>query len=144
MKTLSKNLPTDWGHWSVSPQVIEQFNEKTLGFVYKVTNKADNKFYIGKKQMYSIKKLKPLKGKRNKRLVEVETDWKTYTTSSNIINEDISKYGKDKFDFEILQFCNSKSQLAYREAKQQFDEDVLLNENSYNGIINCRLSRISK
>ncbi len=144
MKTLSKNLPTDWGHWSVSPQVIEGFNENTLGFVYRVTNKADNKFYIGKKQMYSIKKLKPLKGKRNKRLVEVETDWKTYTTSSNIINEDISKYEKDKFDFEILQFCNSKSQLAYREAKQQFDEDVLLNENSYNGIINCRLSRISK
>ena len=85
---------------------------------------------------------KSQKGRKNKRHVEVETDWKTYTGSSDRLNEDIEKYGKDKFTFEILRFCQSKSELAYFEAKMQFDNDVLLKEDFYNGIINLRIGKI--
>ena len=45
----------------------------------------------------------------------------------------------------FVRFCNSKSELAYYEAKLQFDNDVLLHEDKfYNGIINLRLGKIKK
>ena len=106
-----------------------------------ITNLIDNKRYFGKKQIKTIKKLKPLKGKKNKRHFDAETDWKTYMSSSNELNEDIVKLGKDNFKFEIIRFCDSKFELAYFEAKIQFDNDVLLKDGFYNGIINCRIGR---
>ena len=129
----------DLGHWTTN----EAFNNNILpyGFIYIITNTLTGKKYIGKKQIKSVKKLKPLRGKKNKRHFDIETDWKTYTSSSNDVNKDIEKLGKDKFSFEILKFCDSKFELAYYEAKIQFDHDVLLNEGYYNGIINCRIGR---
>jgi hypothetical protein len=62
-------------------------------------------------------------------------------SSSNDLNADIQAIGKDKFTFEIVWLCDSKFELAYYEAKKQFDNDVLLKEGFYNGIINCRIGR---
>ena len=129
---------TDLGHWTTK---LELPNELPYGFIYLITNTVSNKKYIGKKQMKSVKKLKPLKGKKNKRHFDVETDWKTYTSSSNDVNNDIEKIGKDKFTFEIIVFCNSKSSMAYKEAELQFQNRVLFTEDYYNGIINCRLGK---
>ena len=128
----------DLGHWTY----LDEIPEDPYGFIYQITNITTGKKYIGKKQMVSIKKYPPLKGKRNKRHKKVETDWKTYTGSSDVLNEDIKKLGKDKFKFEILEFCNSKSHLAYVEAKKQFENDVLLREDFYNSMINLRVSKI--
>ena len=127
------------GHWKTNLT----FDETKLpyGFIYVITNTVSGKKYIGKKQIRSVKKMAPLKGKKNKRHKEVETDWKEYTSSSNDVNEDIQKLGKDNFTFEIVKFCESKFELAYYEAKMQFDNDVLLAEGFYNGIINCRIGR---
>ena len=123
----------------------EDIPENFFGFIYVITNTATGKKYIGKKQAQKIAKLPPLKGKTRKRHVVKETDWKTYTSSSDKVNHDLIEYGKDKFLFEIVRFCNSKSELAYYEAKLQFDNDVLLNEDKfYNGIINLRLGKIKK
>jgi flavodoxin len=105
------------GHW----EYFEEIPENTYGFVYKITNLTNNKKYIGK---------------------IIETDWKTYTGSSNDLNEDIKKLGKSNFKFEILKICNSKSEMAYYETKIQFENDVLLKEDYYNGIINCRIGKI--
>jgi hypothetical protein len=129
----------DLGHWSTNLSIDE--NKLPYGFIYIITNTVTNKRYIGKKQIKSVKKLKPLKGRKNKRHFDVETDWKTYTSSSNELNEDIKTYGKDKFTFEIVHLCESKFELAYYEAKLQFNHDVLLKEGYYNGIINCRIGR---
>jgi len=129
----------DLGHWVTN----ENYNATNLpyGFIYRITNTISGKVYFGKKQIKSVKKLKPLKGRKNKRHFDVETDWKTYTSSSNDVNKDIETLGKDKFKFEILRFCDSKFELAYYEAKIQFDHNVLLKEGYYNGIINCRIGR---
>lgn len=129
----------DFGHWNIT-----EIPDSAYGFIYKITNLANNKSYIGKKQMKSVKKMPPLKGRKNKRHKEVETDWRTYTGSSNELNADIEKYGKEKFKFDILQFCNSKWELAYYESKIQFQLDVLVSENYYNGIINCRIGKAPK
>ena len=99
------------------------------------------KKYIGKKQMVRKIKRKPLKGKKRKRISLIESDWKNYTGSSDALNNDISSIGHDKFIFKILKFCNSKFELSYFEAKEQFDRDVLLNKDYYNGIINCRIGK---
>ena len=129
----------DLGHWSTSLTIDE--TNLPYGFIYIITNNVTGKRYIGKKQMKSVKKLKPLKGRKNKRHFDIETDWKTYTSSSNDLNADIEKYGKDKFSFQIVHLCDSKFELAYYEAKKQFALDVLLKEGYYNGIINCRIGR---
>lgn len=129
----------DLGHWNTS-HIIEEGNVP-YGFIYKITCIPTGKKYIGKKQCKSVLKRKPLKGKKNKRHEIIETDWKTYTSSSRELNEDILKYGKDSFRFEIIELCDSKFALAYREAKIQFDEEVLLRDDYYNGIINLRVSK---
>jgi hypothetical protein len=129
----------DLGHWNTS-LIIEEGNIP-YGFLYKITCMTTGKKYIGKKQCKSILKRRPLKGKKNKRHEVIETDWKTYTSSSRELNEDILKYGKDSFSFEIIEICDSKFALAYREAKIQFEEEVLLRDDYYNGIINLRVSK---
>lgn len=129
----------DTGHWDCS--IINESTEVPFGFIYLITNKATNKKYIGKKQCLTVLKRAPLKGKKNKRHKTVETDWRVYTSSSRQLNEDIEKQGKDDFTFEILRFCDSKWQLAYEETKIQFEKEVLLSDDYYNGIINCRIGK---
>ena len=86
----------------------------------------------------------PLKGKKRKRLIKNQTDWKKYTGSSNYLNDDIEKHGIENFSFLILKWCNSKWMLGYEEAKLQFEEEVLLTDKYYNGIINLRIGKRPK
>ena len=130
----------DTGIWEVN----EAIPENAFGFIYEITNTINGKKYIGKKQMTRKIRRKPLKGKKRKRIDHIESDWKTYTGSSDALNLDISTLGNDKFIFKILKFCNSKFELSYFEAKMQFEKDVLLSENYYNGIINCRIGKAPK
>lgn len=128
----------DLGHWVCDIPVPI----KAMGFIYKITCLDNNKYYIGKKQIISNRKKNPLKGRTNKRSNIVETDWKTYTSSCNGLKEEMKRLGKDHFEFRIIRFCNSKSELSYYEAKEQFDSDALLDPNCFNGIVNLRISKI--
>jgi len=132
----------DLGHWILNENVL--VDETTFGFIYEITNTVTGKKYIGKKQCKSKLKRKPLKGKKNKRIEIKESDWKTYTSSSTELNEDIIKYGKEKFIFKILRACGSKWELAYFEIKEQIDKNVLMRSDYYNGIINVRIGRPPK
>lgn len=130
------------GHWVLREGVF--LTENTFGFIYEIHNKIENKFYIGKKQCFSKIKRKPLKGKKRKRLDIKESDWKCYTSSSDKVNEDIIKLGKENFSFTIIKTCGSKWELAYFEIKEQINRDVLFKEDYYNGIINVRIGRPPK
>lgn len=133
---------SDFGHWTVLPSIVP---EGFFGFIYRITNLETGRCYIGKKQARTIKKLRPLKGQKRGRRKEVETDWKSYTGSSNELNSDISTLGKDKFKFEIIKFCSCKWELSYQEASLQFEERVLLNPDKYyNSIINLRINKAPK
>jgi len=84
----------DLGHWIKSNEIdfFGDENKEYFGFVYRII--LPNGFwYIGSKQFVSNKKLKPLKGRTNARRKIVESDWKSYTSSSNVLNEYISKKG---------------------------------------------------
>jgi len=108
-----------------------------IGFVYKITNTNDGRFYIGKK-LFTRAGYKTIKKKKKK--IRVESDWKNYYSSSEELNEDVQKLGKNMFRREILRLCKSKSECTYYEAKYQFELSVLL-ENTYNKWIQCRIRR---
>jgi midasin (ATPase involved in ribosome maturation) len=127
----------DTGHWLIEEGLY--LHENMFGFIYEITNKANGKKYIGKKQCIRKIKRKPLKGKTRNRIDHKESDWKTYTSSSNELNEDIKKYGKEIFEFRILRVCGSKWELGYEEIKEQISRDVLRRDDYYNGIINVRI-----
>ena len=132
----------DLGHWQLHEGVV--ISENTFGFIYEIVNTITNKKYIGKKQCKSKLKRKPLKGKVNKRIEIKDSDWREYTSSSNELNADIQKYGKDKFIFKVIRACGSKWELAYYEIKEQIERSVLLSDDYYNGIINVRIGRPPK
>lgn len=138
----------DLGHWQLHPgyaeTALEPTSDKPLGFIYIIENNTTGMKYIGKKQISAVRKRPPLKGKKNKRHYEIETDWKSYMSSSNELIEDIQKHGKESFNFFIVRWCYSKFELAYYEAKMQFDHEVLLRDDFYNGIINCRIGKCPK
>ena len=131
----------DTGHW----QYHEDFpKERCYGFIYEITNLSTQRSYIGKKQIEKVIKRPPLKGKKNKRHIITESDWKTYTGSCNELNNDINQYGMENFSFTILKLCYNKWELAYYEAELQFKLNVLLSDKYYNGIINCRIGKQPK
>ena len=127
----------DTGHWLINENVY--IFENMFGFIYEITNKVNGKKYIGKKQCVRKIRRKPLKGKTRNRIDQKESDWKTYTSSSKELNEDIQKYGKENFEFRILKVCGSKWELGYEEIKEQIAKDVLRRDDYYNGIINVRI-----
>ena len=55
------------------------------------------------------------------------------------MNEDIAKFGKDKFKREILFYCYSKAECNYVEAREQFARKVLESDVYYNGHIRVRV-----
>jgi hypothetical protein len=120
---------------------ISDFEETTIGFVYKITNIENNKIYIGKKILHNnTSKLlnkkeieawnKPGRVPKKKKEIK-ESNWKDYYGSSKTILEDIKVFGKDKFKREIIKFCTSKKQMSYWEVYYQFELKVLHIE-SYN------------
>jgi len=115
---------------------LEQISD-IIGFVYKITNLNDGRFYIGKK-LFTRAGYKTIKKKKKK--IRVESDWKNYYSSSEELNEDVQKLGKNMFRREILRLCKSKSECTYYEAKYQFELSVLL-ENTYNKWIQCKIRR---
>jgi len=125
--------------WTYNKKKVDHIPDEYEGFVYVITNTTNNMKYIGKKLAKFKTTKPPLKGKKNKRHEKIETDWKTYTSSSNELNKDLEQLGKDNFKFEILRWCDSKWELSYYEARLQFNEEVLLRDDYYNGIINVRI-----
>ena len=130
-------MKTEWTYngESFSSDMVGDY----FGFVYRITNLINGYDYIGRKYFKTKRKLKPLIGRKNKRHKIKETDWKEYWGSSKRLLEDIDKYGKENFKREIICLCKTRGQTNYMEAKIQFDEDVLIKENNYNGIIAIKI-----
>jgi hypothetical protein len=91
-----------------------------FGFVYCITNKSNQRQYIGRKYFWSFRKPP---GKKRK--VKQESDWKRYYGSCPELKEDIKKYGKEIFSREILSLHTTKGICNYEETKQLFLNNVL-------------------
>ena len=90
------------------------------GFVYLITNKSNQRQYIGRKYFWSFRKPP---GKKRK--VKQESDWKKYYGSCPELKEDIKKYGKEFFSREILSLHKTKGTCNFEETKQLFLNNVL-------------------
>jgi len=123
-------------------QYKEEFNpENYLGFVYKITNLTNKKFYIGKKYFWFSKKKKLTKTqlaeqtgpgrKPTHEIIQTESDWKTYWGSSKELLKDIKELGEEHFECVILKLCKTKKQLTYFEMHYQCINECLMSP-SYN------------
>ena len=109
------------------------------GFVYCITEVSTGMKYIGKKFFWA-KKRRIVKGKKKGYLAE--SDWKQYYGSNVTIKEKVEQ-NPDDYRREILRLCATKGECSYFEAKLQFENDVLIRDDYYNGIINCRINQTS-
>jgi len=131
----------NWLYQGKEYSKIEEFPCNAVGFVYKVTNTTNDKFYVGKKILRNVltKKLtkkeidvwvKP--GRIPKKRKETkESNWTDYYGSSKLVIEDIKLLGKDTFKREILRICTTKKQMSYWETYYQMVLKVL-EVDSYN------------
>jgi hypothetical protein len=110
----------------------------SYGFVYRITNKTNNRKYIGKKFFYSAK-TKQVKGKKKK--YKASSDWQTYYGSSAELTKDVLQLGHDNFNREILHLCLSKGDCGYLEAKEQFIRGALESDEYYNTWIMVRVRK---
>ncbi|MFY8211863.1 MAG: NAD synthetase [Candidatus Nanopelagicus sp.] len=128
---------TDKGHWEFQYDfdIAEWF-----GFIYRITEISTGKQYLGKRQFHQHLR-KTVKGKKNKKKVIKESDWKNYTGSSVRLNTSIELTGKENYKFEIMSLHKTRASLVYAEVKLQISEDVLrtrLPDGSrkfYNGLV---------
>ena len=125
--------------WLHKGTTIDKAPEEYQGFVYVITNKANGKKYIGKKNFWTVKKLPPLKGKVNKRHRKTETDWQLYYGSNEQIKLLLEEHGPTRWNRTILRLCKSKGEMSYYEAKLQFDKNVLFDPNYYNEFIGLKI-----
>ncbi len=130
----------NWLYNNVIINSIEDLPKNTYGFIYKVIN-SNGKFYIGKKSLYHNTKKKLTKKelleqtgpgrKATTKIIQKESDWKSYYGSAKELKEDLLTLGSDNFTREILKVCYTKKELTYWEIAYQCKEDVLLS-NTYN------------
>lgn len=110
-----------------------------VGFIYIITDKSNNKKYLGKKIFWSKRTLPPLKGKTRKRKKVVESDWMSYYGSSELVKELLKEHGASNFHREILHFCKARGEMGYMEMFEQVTRHVLLDDTYYNGIVQARI-----
>jgi hypothetical protein len=120
------------------------------GFIYKIVNKANGKFYIGKKifqnslkKKISQKELAEHQGKGRKPThlrIQKESNWKSYWGSNKDLLADVKLLGEENFEREIIKLCVTKKQHTYYELYYQCICNVLECD-SYNDNILAKFYR---
>jgi len=125
--------------WIHQNECLESEPEGYFGFTYLITDKKNNKIYVGKKQFTHktkkklSKKAKQLPENKGKRVLKgtKNSGWLSYYGSSKELNEQVKLLGENNFKREILEFATSKSDLTLKEIEAQVKYNVL-RVNSYN------------
>lgn len=110
------------------------------GFVYCITC-PDGRKYIGRKTFWFMRKTRGAK-----RRSRIESDWRDYYGSSEVLKNLINLYEPEKFTREILSLHKTKGEMNYTEIKEQFQRNVLESEEYINDNINGKYfkSRVNK
>ena len=113
--------------------------ENYAGFVYIITDLSNNKKYVGKKLFWKVHKLKPFKGKVNKRHSKRDSDWQDYFGSNDEVKLLVEQSGRERFKREIIRLCKTKGEMTYFEMKEQIDRKVLFDDKYYNEFIGGKI-----
>ena len=121
---------------------LSDMPKDVFGFIYKITNTETGEYYIGKKQVISVRKrnfgkkeIALLEDKRVKKyeMVAKESDWKEYRSSNQTVKDwFLNEQTSSQCNLEILRFCSNKKSLTYYELQEQFSHDVLGDELALN------------
>ena len=131
--------------WLYENNIVQELPDDCVGFVYIITNKTNQRKYIGKKlakfSRTSTKTVTLKNGTKKKKKVKskIDSDWLEYYGSSNELNKDVELLGRENFTREILFLCKSKAECSYLEAREQFVRRVLESDEYYNNNIMCRI-----
>jgi len=140
-----KKQTIPWTHKGKEITDLSQTPEGSIGFIYRVTNLTNGKYYLGRKNMasYSKKRLtakeKLLPGnsrKTFKREVK-ESPWKNYCGSSKSLLEDLKNGAL--YEKEILLYCFTKAEMTYEESSAIICSGALMDHNSYNFWVSCKV-----
>jgi len=125
--------------WLYENKEYDETPEEYQGFIYEITELDTGKKYIGKKNFWKPKVLPVTKSRKRRVRTRVESDWRDYYGSSAEVKLLIEKKGSDNFKREILRLCETKGEMSYYEAKEQFDREVLFSDEYYNEFIGCKI-----
>lgn len=135
----------NWKYKKKKVESIDDFPANTLGFIYKITNHTNGKYYLGRKTAISTgrkkltikeKKLPENSRKKFKQVVR-QSDWRKYWGSSKPLLEDIKK--GDKCSREIIKYCFSKAEITYYETEAIMCSGALLDVKSYNAWVSAKI-----
>ena len=111
-----------------------------VGLIYKITNKANNKSYIGQTTKFN--------SKANKCGLEARWEKHVYNATTNknkcvILENAIRKYGADNFEKEILLYCNMNQRDeyeirfidAYNSCNKKYGYNITKGGNGINGVV---------
>ena len=104
------------GHWLFPEQM-----GKAVGFIYVIRDNVEKKFYLGRKLF---------KTKRG-----ADTNWRKYTSSSDLLNLLLKERGHDDFDFFCIEQYNTRGSLNYAETWSLCYVHALASDKWYNGQI---------
>ena len=117
----------------------EEIPKEYVGFVYQITDNETGEIYIGQKRLHKPKTLPKTKTRKRRVKTIVESDWRNYWSSNDVIKERVAGGDTDRYTREILRFGYSKGDLSYLEMLEQVKRNVLLDPKYLNGIINVRI-----
>ena len=119
---------TENSYWKYKGSIvnsIEDFPVGSIGFIYEIVCTVEGWRYVGKKSLYSVRTLPPLKGQKRKRKVTKESDWLKYYSSNTYIKEYIKTKGDTGLQREILHIATTKKLLTYYENKYLYCKGVI-------------------
>lgn len=125
--------------WYYNEEEYNETPEEYQGFVYEITELDTGKKYIGKKNFWRPKTLPITKSRKRRVRTRTESDWREYYGSSKEVQLLIESKGQSNYRRTIIRLCKTKGEMSYYEAKLQFKNDVLLNDDYYNEFIGCKI-----
>jgi len=124
--------------WTYQGNPFDEIPEDIKSFVYIITNKTNNKKYVGKKT-FTFAKTKQIKKKKKR--FRVASDWQLYYGSNNQLKHDVELLGRENFDREILHLCKTKGTANYLEAHEILSRHAIVSEEYYNQWLSVKVSR---
>lgn len=113
-------------------EVTSEMLANYAGFVYCIEDLETNKLYIGKKFIWSRRKVK---GKTRRQ--RFESDWKVYYSSHEGLKKE-AKTNPLRFKRVILHLCTSEGEVNFKEVEEQFKRNVLYTDTYLNDNISGR------
>ena len=124
--------------WIFNGNTDIEIPDKAVGFIYKITRLDTGRHYIGKK-LLQFRRTKQVKGVKKR--VTVESDWKTYYGSNQVLKDEVAALGEAGFKREIIKFCFSKSECNYEETRYIMEERAMFSDAYYNEWVSFRVTK---